>query len=74
MDSLNSEPARILKKELAHSFNQMVQRTMSSGGHEGIAQALDQKNVGSACRNCSAIQQEIPCNTREGGGMRFLYL
>jgi len=31
VDSLNSEPARILKQELAHSFNnQMVQRTMPS--------------------------------------------
>jgi tetratricopeptide (TPR) repeat protein len=75
MDSVNSELARVLKHELTHSFiNQMSAGRCPQWLHEGIAQALEPKELGSRGRRLQqlfAVQQEIPFNALEAGFMQF---
>lgn len=75
MDSVNSELARVLKHELAHSFiNQMSSGRCPQWLHEGIAQVLEPKTLGSRGRRLQqlfALQQEIPFNALEGGFVQF---
>ncbi len=75
IDSVNSDFARILKHELAHSFiTQMSSGRCPQWLHEGIAQVLEPKDLGSRGRRLQqlfAAQQEIPFNALEGGFMHF---
>lgn len=75
LSSMTSELAHVLKHELAHSFI-----TQLSGGrcppwlHEGIAQLLEPKSLGSDGRQLAALfksQQNIPLNALEGSFIRF---
>ncbi len=75
LTSVTPELARVLKHELAHSFINYL-----SGGrcpqwlHEGIAQAMEPKSLGSNGRRLTqlfAAQHEIPFNGLEGSFMRF---
>ena len=72
---MTPELARVLKHELAHSFV-----TQLSGGrcpmwlHEGIAQLLEPRSLGSEGRQISALfkaQRNIPLNVLEGSFMNF---
>ncbi len=75
VDSVNSDLARVIKHELAHSFiTQMSSGRCPQWLHEGIAQALEPKDLGSRGRRLSqlfALQQEIPFNALEAGFMQF---
>ncbi len=75
VDSVNSDFARVLKHELAHSFiTQMSSGRCPQWLHEGIAQVLEPKDLGSRGRRLQqlfAAQQEIPFNALEGGFMNF---
>ncbi|MBV9482007.1 MAG: hypothetical protein JO249_14820 [Acidobacteria bacterium] len=75
VDSVNSDLARVLKHELAHSFiNQMSNGRCPQWLHEGIAQVLEPKNLGSRGNRLEqlfGLQQEIPFNALEGGFLRF---
>jgi hypothetical protein len=75
IDSVNSDFARILKHELAHSFiTQMSSGRCPQWLHEGIAQVLEPKDLGSRGRRLQqlfAAQQEIPFNALEGGFLHF---
>jgi tetratricopeptide (TPR) repeat protein len=75
LNSMTPELARVLKHELAHSFINYL-----SGGrcppwlHEGIAQLLEPKNLGSDGRQLARLfklQHNIPLNILEGSFMRF---
>jgi len=75
LSSMTPELAHVLKHELAHSFI-----TQLSGGrcppwlHEGIAQFLEPKSLGSAGRQISQLfktQQNIPLNALEGSFQNF---
>ena len=75
LGSMTPELARVLKHELAHSFV-----TQLSGGrcpmwlHEGIAQLLEPRSLGSEGRQISALfkaQRNIPLNVLEGSFMNF---
>jgi tetratricopeptide (TPR) repeat protein len=75
LNSMTPELARVLKHELAHSFINYL-----SGGrcppwlHEGIAQLLEPKSLGSDGRQLSRLfklQHNIPLNVLEGSFMRF---
>jgi len=75
LSSMNSELARVLKHELAHSFI-----TQLSGGrcppwlHEGIAQFVEPKSLGGDGHQLSLLfkaQRNIPLNALEGSFMRF---
>jgi tetratricopeptide (TPR) repeat protein len=75
LDSVTPELARVLKHELAHSFI-----TQLSGGrcppwlHEGIAQFVEPKSLGSVGHQLSLLfnsQQNIPLNALEGSFMNF---
>ncbi len=75
VSSVNSDLARVLKHELAHSFiNQL------SGGrchlflNEGVAQVIEPKSLSSRGRQLAELfraQNEIPLNALEGGFIRF---
>jgi len=78
LNSVNSELARVLKHELAHSFINYL-----SGGrcpqwlHEGIAQALEPKSLSSRGRRLAQLystQKEIPFNMLESSFMSFTSL
>lgn len=75
VDSVNSDLARVLKHELAHSFiAQMSSGRCPQWLHEGIAQVVEPKDLGSRGRSLQqlfAVQQEIPFNALEGGFMHF---
>jgi hypothetical protein len=75
VDSVNSDLARVLKHELAHSFiNEMSSGRCPHWLHEGIAQALEPKNLGSRGQRLQqlfAVQQAIPFNALENGFMQF---
>jgi len=67
--------ARVLKHELAHSFINQI-----SGGrcppwlHEGVAQLLEPKSLGSDGHQLAQLfksQRNIPLNAMEGSFMRF---
>jgi tetratricopeptide (TPR) repeat protein len=75
LNSMTPELARVLKHELAHSFINQI-----SGGrcppwlHEGIAQLLEPKSLGSDGRQLAQLfksQRNIPLNLLEGSFMRF---
>jgi tetratricopeptide (TPR) repeat protein len=75
LNSMTPELARVLKHELAHSFINYL-----SGGrcppwlHEGIAQLLEPKNLGSDGRQLARLfklQHNLPLNILEGSFMRF---
>ncbi len=75
LNSMTPELARVLKHELAHSFINYL-----SGGrcppwlHEGIAQLLEPKSLGSDGRQLARLfklQHNIPINILEGSFMRF---
>jgi tetratricopeptide (TPR) repeat protein len=75
LSSMNSELARVLKHELAHSFiNQLSAGRCPPWLHEGIAQLLEPKNLGSDGRPLAQLfksQRNIPLNVMEGSFMRF---
>ena len=75
LSSLTPELARVLKHELAHSFiNQLSAGRCPPWLHEGIAQLLEPKSLGSDGRQLSQLfksQREIPLNVLEGSFMRF---
>jgi hypothetical protein len=75
LNSMTPELARVLKHELAHSFINYL-----SGGrcppwlHEGIAQLLEPKSLGSDGRQLARLfklQHNLPLNVLEGSFMRF---
>jgi hypothetical protein len=75
LNSLTPELARVLKHELAHSFiNQISAGRCPPWLHEGIAQLLEPKSLGSDGRQLSHLfkaQGNIPLNVLEGSFMRF---
>lgn len=75
LSSMNSELARVLKHELAHSFiNQLSAGRCPPWLHEGIAQFLEPKSLGGNGRVLSQLfntQRNIPLNVLEGSFMRF---
>jgi tetratricopeptide (TPR) repeat protein len=75
LTSMTPELARVLKHELAHSFINQI-----SGGrcppwlHEGIAQLLEPKSLGSEGHQLAQLfkaQRNIPLNVLEGSFLRF---
>jgi tetratricopeptide (TPR) repeat protein len=75
LNSVTPELARVLKHELAHSFINQI-----SGGrcppwlHEGVAQLLEPKSLGSDGHQLAQLfksQRNIPLNAMEGSFMRF---
>jgi tetratricopeptide (TPR) repeat protein len=75
LSSVTSELARVLKHELAHSFiNQLSAGRCPPWLHEGIAQLLEPKSLGSDGRQLAQMfkaQRNIPLNVLEGSFMRF---
>ena len=75
LSSMTSELARVLKHELAHSFiNQLSAGRCPPWLHEGIAQLLEPKSVGSEGRQLTRLfktQRNIPLNVLEGSFLRF---
>jgi tetratricopeptide (TPR) repeat protein len=75
LSSMTSELARVLKHELAHTFiNQLSGGRCPPWLHEGIAQLLEPKSLGSEGRQISQLfktQRNIPLNALEGSFMRF---
>jgi tetratricopeptide (TPR) repeat protein len=73
--SMNSDLARVLKHELAHSFvNQLTGGRCPTWLNEGVAQAVEPKTVGSNGRRLGQLfreQHQIPYNVLEGSFMRF---
>jgi tetratricopeptide (TPR) repeat protein len=75
LTSMTPELARVLKHELAHSFiNQLSAGRCPPWLHEGIAQLLEPKSLGSDGRQLAQLfkaQRNIPLNVLEGSFMRF---
>lgn len=75
LNSVTPELARVLKHELAHSFiNQLSAGRCPPWLHEGIAQLLEPKSLGSEGRQLAQLfksQNNIPLNALEGSFMRF---
>ncbi len=75
VSAITPELARVLKHELAHSFiNQLSGGRCPQWLHEGIAQVLEPKTVGSNGRRLAQLfhaQREIPFNALESSFMRF---
>jgi len=75
LNSMTPELARVLKHELAHSFiNQLSAGRCPPWLHEGIAQLLEPKSLGSDGHRLAQSfksQQNIPMNALEGSFMRF---
>ena len=75
LSSVTPELARVLKHELAHSFiNQISAGRCPPWLHEGIAQLLEPKSMGSDGRQLAQLfksQRNIPLNALEGSFMRF---
>ena len=75
VDSVNAEMARVLKHELAHSFiNQVSHARCPQWLHEGIAQLIEPKSLGSNGRPLArlfAAEREIPYNALEGSFANF---
>ncbi len=75
LNSLTPDLARVLKHELAHSFiNQISAGRCPLWLHEGIAQLLEPKSLGSDGRQLAQLfktQRNIPLNVLEGSFMRF---
>jgi len=75
LNSLTSELARVLKHELAHSFiNQLSAGRCPHWLHEGVAQLLEPRTLGSDGRQLAQLfktQRNIPLNVLEGSFMRL---
>ena len=75
LTSVTPELTRVLKHELAHSFiNQLSAGRCPPWLHEGIAQLLEPKSLGSNGRQLGQLfkaQRNIPLNVLEGSFMRF---
>jgi len=75
LSSVTPELARVLKHELAHSFiNQLSAGRCPPWLHEGIAQLLEPKSLGSDGRQLAQLfkaQHNIPLNVLEGSFTRF---
>jgi tetratricopeptide (TPR) repeat protein len=75
LSSLTPELARVLKHELAHTFiNQLSAGRCPIWLHEGIAQLVEPKSLGSDGRQLAQLfktQRNIPLNALEGSFMRF---
>jgi len=75
LSSVTPELARVLKHELAHSFiNQISAGRCPPWLHEGIAQLLEPKYLGSDGHQLAVLfksQSNIPLNVLEGSFMRF---
>jgi tetratricopeptide (TPR) repeat protein len=75
LTSMTPELARVLKHELAHSFiNQISAGRCPPWLHEGIAQLLEPKSLGSDGRQLAQMfkaQRNIPLNVLEGSFLRF---
>lgn len=75
LSSVTPALARVLKHELAHSFiNQLSAGRCPPWLHEGIAQLLEPKSLGSDGRQLALLfksQRYIPLNVLEGSFMRF---
>jgi len=75
LSSVTPELARVLKHELAHSFiNQLSAARCPPWLHEGIAQMLEPKSLGSDGRQLAQLfksQRDIPMNVLEGSFQRF---
>jgi tetratricopeptide (TPR) repeat protein len=75
LNSMTSDLARVLKHELAHSFiNQISAGRCPAWLHEGIAQLLEPKSLGSDGRQLAQLfktERNIPLNVLEGSFMRF---
>jgi tetratricopeptide (TPR) repeat protein len=75
LSSLTPELARVLKHELAHTFiNQLSAGRCPIWLHEGIAQLVEPKSLGSDGRQLAQLfkaQRNIPLNVLEGSFMRF---
>jgi tetratricopeptide (TPR) repeat protein len=75
LSSMNSDLARVLKHELAHSFiNQLSAGRCPLWLHEGIAQLMEPKSLGGDGRQLAQLfnsQRNIPLNVLEGSFMRF---
>jgi tetratricopeptide (TPR) repeat protein len=74
LNSLTPELARVLKHELAHSFiNQLSAGRCPHWLHEGVAQLLEPRTLGSDGRQLAQLfktQRNIPLNVLEGSFMR----
>jgi hypothetical protein len=72
---MTPELARVLKHELAHTFiNQLSSGRCPIWLHEGIAQFLEPKSLGSDGRQLAQLfkaQRNLPLNALEGSFMRF---
>jgi tetratricopeptide (TPR) repeat protein len=75
LNSMTPELARVLKHELAHSFiNQLSAGRCPPWLHEGIAQLLEPKTLGSDGRQLAILfktQHNIPLNALEGSFLSF---
>jgi len=75
LSSVTPELARVLKHELAHSFiNQLSAGRCPPWLHEGIAQLLEPKSLGSDGRQLAQLfkaQHNIPLNMLEGSFLHF---
>jgi tetratricopeptide (TPR) repeat protein len=75
LSSMTPELAHVLKHELAHSFiTQLSAGRCPPWLHEGIAQFLEPKNLGSQGHQLAALfkaQQYIPLNALEGSFLSF---
>jgi tetratricopeptide (TPR) repeat protein len=75
LNSMTPELARVLKHELAHSFiNQIYAGRCPPWLHEGIAQLLEPKSMGSDGHQLAQLfksQRNIPLNVLEGSFLRF---
>ncbi len=75
LDAMTPELARVLKHELAHSFiNQLSARRCPPWLHEGIAQLMEGKSLGSDGHQLAQLfksQRNIPLNVLEGSFLRF---
>lgn len=75
LNAVTPELARVLKHELAHSFiNQISAGRCPPWLHEGIAQLLEPKSLGSEGHQLAQLfksQRNLPLNALEGSFMRF---
>jgi len=75
LNAMTSQLARVLKHELAHTFiNQLSAGRCPPWLHEGIAQMLEPKSLGSDGRQLAQMfkaQRNIPLNALEGSFLRF---
>jgi tetratricopeptide (TPR) repeat protein len=75
LNAMTPELTRVLKHELAHTFiNQLSAGRCPPWLHEGIAQLMEPKSLGSDGRQLAQLfksQNNIPLNVLEGSFLRF---